>query len=898
MQERKFFLNNEYVRDYKFSILMAVYNVEEYIDEAISTILKQDIGFEENVQLILVDDGSPDECGKICDEYARKYPDNIVVVHKENGGASDARNKGIPYIKGEYVGFLDPDDKYSLNVLSEVENFFSIYSHDVDLVSIPLIFFDAQEGSHILNYKYNNGTRVIDLEKEYQCVQFSLASSFVRASSIKNVLFDTELVVGEDSKEILRILLDKMKLGVISNAYYYYRKRRNTNESLTQNANKKKERYLICIERFAEDAIQYSLEKKGYVPKFVQYTLMYDIQWRLREAEIPKGVLNQDEIVLYRNKIYNLLAYIDNTIIMEQKALSENLKYFALGKKHAATLQQDKELNYFLKNKKYKSNGLGQTLDFLEFNNNNVVIEGRMQLPYDEDRSVCIWAIVNNMHIPCEIVRKEKVYQFAGEDYLKVYSFKLTLDDFDIDKNTNISFYCLIGEEQIHFSYFRCTAFFPVGQEYKNSYFYTNNILVQYKNGTLKFLKYDKKQHFNLEIKLLKEMWKKNITGARKAVLVRMMLNCIKQFNSKKIWLISDRKNKADDNGEALFKYISKQNLKDIVPVFVINNTSVDYKRLQKWGKVVSYNTWKYKLLFLLSDKIISSQADDDTMNPFEGYWYHYRDVIRKKDFIFLQHGVIQNDLSGWLNRYSKNIKGFITSADKERQSILEAKYDYDDENIWLTGLPRHDYLLDNCEKNILVCPTWRQYLMDYYDLKTGLWKLKNGFEESEYIQFYRALLNNERFLNAAQKYGYTITFHPHPNMIAYIDLFEPHESIKLNNITTSYNEMLSNSALLITDYSSVSMDFSYMKKPIIYCQFDAVTFFSGAHGLKESYFDYNINGFGDVVLDVDSTVDKAIEFMQCGCNMPEKYKNRVSEFFAYSDKNNCKRVLEKILQS
>ena len=76
---------------YKFSIVTAVYNVEDYVAETIESIIKQDIGFE-NIQLILVDDGSPDGSGAICDEYAKKYPDNITVVHKENGGVSSARN--------------------------------------------------------------------------------------------------------------------------------------------------------------------------------------------------------------------------------------------------------------------------------------------------------------------------------------------------------------------------------------------------------------------------------------------------------------------------------------------------------------------------------------------------------------------------------------------------------------------------------------------------------------------------------------------------------------------------------------------------------------------------------------------------------------------------------------
>lgn len=90
-----------------FSIIVPVYKVEKYINECVDSILSQTFS---DFEIILVDDGSPDNCGKMCDEYALK-DDRIKVIHKENGGLSDARNKGMEIAKGEYVLFLDSDDK-------------------------------------------------------------------------------------------------------------------------------------------------------------------------------------------------------------------------------------------------------------------------------------------------------------------------------------------------------------------------------------------------------------------------------------------------------------------------------------------------------------------------------------------------------------------------------------------------------------------------------------------------------------------------------------------------------------------------------------------------------------------------------------------------------------------
>ena len=113
---------NQTVSDYrfKFSVVTAVYNVEPYLAEAIESILTQDIGFEESVEIILVDDGSTDRSGAICDEYQQKFPDNIKVIHKENGGASSARNEGIRHTSGRFVSFMDADDKLTPETLSAV----------------------------------------------------------------------------------------------------------------------------------------------------------------------------------------------------------------------------------------------------------------------------------------------------------------------------------------------------------------------------------------------------------------------------------------------------------------------------------------------------------------------------------------------------------------------------------------------------------------------------------------------------------------------------------------------------------------------------------------------------------------------------------------------------------
>ena len=90
----------------KISVIIPVYNVEKYISRCLDSILNQSY---KNVEIIIINDGSTDKSGLICDEYSKRY-DNIRVFHKENGGVSSARNLGITVAKGEYITFADPDD--------------------------------------------------------------------------------------------------------------------------------------------------------------------------------------------------------------------------------------------------------------------------------------------------------------------------------------------------------------------------------------------------------------------------------------------------------------------------------------------------------------------------------------------------------------------------------------------------------------------------------------------------------------------------------------------------------------------------------------------------------------------------------------------------------------------
>ena len=96
------------------------------MEETIQSVIHQTIGFKKNIQIILVNDGSPDDSGKICEKYQREYPDNIVYVEQKNAGVSAARNNGLKYAEGEIINFLDSDDKWGKTAILDKENFIAL----------------------------------------------------------------------------------------------------------------------------------------------------------------------------------------------------------------------------------------------------------------------------------------------------------------------------------------------------------------------------------------------------------------------------------------------------------------------------------------------------------------------------------------------------------------------------------------------------------------------------------------------------------------------------------------------------------------------------------------------------------------------------------------------------
>lgn len=338
-----------------------------------------------------------------------------------------------------------------------------------------------------------------------------------------------------------------------------------------------------------------------------------------------------------------------------------------------------------------------------------------------------------------------------------------------------------------------------------------------------------------------------------------------------------DRQDISGDNGEHLFNYAINQ--KDgIRKYFVIKKDSEDYSRLKKeYGNdILDFGSFKHKYLYLISDKIMSSHPDDFILNPFPQRNRRFLSGFLTIKKYFLQHGVGKYDMSRWLRKYDKNLYLLLTVSDLDYNSFAGDSYNFDKEVVQTLGFPRYDNLTnENLKKQIVIIPTWRSNLNTRDDLIT-----------SEYIHRWNSLLNNEKLINHAKERGYDIVFKPHPKSIEYLDLFDTH-NVKLDDVK-GYHQILCDSALMITDYSSVAFDFAYLEKPVVYYQYGDDYHFDPETAIATDEAD-----FGEIIKDEDALVDKIISYLDNDCKMEDEYVDKVNKFFKYTDKNNCKRVYE-----
>ena len=232
------------------SFIIPVYNVENYLEECIESIISQNLS---SYEVLLINDGSTDKSPEICDQYVFKY-NYIKVFHGENKGQSFARNKGILEAKGDYIFFLDSDDFYIKGVIKDFER--SVKENkEIDLILGKIkIFYEGTKKVHS-KASYHNFNKIVGMtgQEAFQYLvktnQFLVSPySFMVKRSIltsNKIMFDEELRCAEDILFTPKVYFHSQKVSVIDKYFLKYRK--NREGQITQNINVEKEKIVLSV---------------------------------------------------------------------------------------------------------------------------------------------------------------------------------------------------------------------------------------------------------------------------------------------------------------------------------------------------------------------------------------------------------------------------------------------------------------------------------------------------------------------------------------------------------------------------------------------------------------------------------------------------------------------------
>lgn len=364
-------------------------------------------------------------------------------------------------------------------------------------------------------------------------------------------------------------------------------------------------------------------------------------------------------------------------------------------------------------------------------------------------------------------------------------------------------------------------------------------------------------------------------------------------------WVFVDRPRDADDNAEHFYRWV-RERRPEINAWFVLDRSAPDWRRLRAEGFRLVGGGVRRKLLLLNSKYVISSHADFIWGGLDPGI---YGDRMCWR-YVFLQHGVTCNDVSHWLGR--QPFDRFITASPREHESIVGvgSPYRFSEKEVRRTGLPRHDKLLEisrsvpNGEVDrILVMPTWRG---KFSDLKPGELRKDGvngaGFHSSEYARRWREFLGSRELEQLARRFRKRVVFMPHPDMVPFIECFElpEHVNVALKS-EVRVQELFCRSTLMVTDYSSVAFEMAYLRRSVIYYQFDREQFYGGDHNWREGYFSYERDGFGPVVFTLRALLSAVEGVLQRPEQAEAEYRGRMERALPVRDGGACQRVYESI---
>lgn len=899
-----------------FTVVLAVYNVESYIRATLSSIEQQTFPLD-NMQIIMVDDGSTDNSLTVARKWAHKRS-NVVVLTQENQGPGAARKAALEHATGTWVTVVDPDDLLDKNYFSSIASFIDAdYESRCDMLVTRILVLNGSTGrlsdSHPLGFRFRGGSKLVSINENPNFIQLGATAVLRRERLVAHGLtYDPSIEPTFEDAHLLGRYLSTVEdpvVGFVSEAKYYYRKRHDAS-SLVQSSWESESRYSTVLEKGYLDMLLTVRSNLGTIPKWAQHMVLYDLLWYFKEEALQnsrsawiEGTLREEFLVLL-SKIFDL---IDDETISE---FNVNPSWWSIRE----TIRQF-----------YKKQGRAR---IFQWGTDSKSGTNQYTLLYSSERpKVQIFA---NGVICRDIKSNFTVHSYYGTQMMIEESFTVTtpgairilldgrkavihransvgLPNAKTSSRPDLKLNnaALQKGRQPHFIASLATRVPVVGQRVGQLNTLAEKVLTRVNVESLALSKpatlvvRDAAKH--ILRKRSKGKLEKNAEEHAKTLIEEASQDPSKA-RYKNAWVLMDRPMRADDNGEHLYRFLM-HNRPEINKFFLLSKESADWDRLEAEGfNLIAYGSDDAVRLVLNCDFRISSDATADVMYPMKRKYFKYNN----SKFIFLQHGVIMNDLSRWLN--PKDINSIICTTQKEYEALAGQKspYTFKSNQVKLTGLARYDSLWsknsfrEECKydltKTIMVMPTWRQSLRDELRLATSVEDGARIFMNSDFATNWMKLLNSPALIDLVKHGNCSINFVAHPGLDPFMHLIPlpPHVNfVEARNI--GFQDIISESSLFLTDYSSLAFDFAYLRKPVVYFQFDADEIFSGKQSYRKGYFDYAKDGMGPVAYDANEAVEYLSMHFEDSSHALKEFEVRRENAFKYRDDRNSERIVAAI---
>lgn len=870
--------------EYKVTVIIPVYNVEQYLEACLDSLLAQTIPQEE-MEVLMINDGSPDGSLEICERYAAAHP-NFKVISQENQGVSAARNNGIRNAKGKYLLYLDGDDTLSPETVKNVTDFFDEHYDEVDVVTYPLIYRRENGESTHWRYKYLKETEVYDLDK-YPYICQTTINICVKNKGDRAALFDVMLSAFEDQAYNLEQCMPLNRMGYCKEAYYIYWQRSGGAVRRFSHPFYQSETMISVYENFL---------RRYENAKYVQAMILYDIGWRVQSDSIYPYHYAKEELEAYKTHFSQVLDKCDTELILSHPGINDAHRYFLLSLK-----RENRPFNQLCRNLKTKREELSLLTQEGQISRSDAILivleqckierDSLYMLAYLKDFAFAfiadkprLFAVINGekeLEVPLFLSQQSCFWSKIRTNTFWGFSFEMPLDSF-----STLQFVVRIEGKEFKTKYWLGDRQSIQPNRHRNyihgesnTVFFKGNQFVVFQNTAQDVIQ-AKKNYEKYLFKNKKKQW-----------LVRLYA---RKKRSKIIWLYEDTYNAVDN---AYYQFLHDFEKSDGVErYYVCDKESIDWKGLftpKQQKRLIQRKGKKHKKLFIQADKILVSFIGQSDFVPFDRntilwYWDMFRFEV-----IYLQHGVMHAELD---YMYSKEkiymVDKIVASTHFEKENLV-GKLAFREKDVLCTGMPRLDHLeKKERQRKILFAPSWRSYLVAY-DTE-GRRLAQANFEKTDYFEEIKAFLTDERLKKLLDENEYTLEIKLHPNFQAYNETFR---ALCGENISVVEEVDLGEYAAFVTDFTSFMYDCFYLDVPVIAHIFDYGRFKAGLHTYRELCWPME-EQYPYYCKDVDGVIEMLRRLVEAPDSFTEEFGKYTEGMFFDREQRHADRLYDRLMES